>query len=497
MKNLKLILWTLLMLMVVSGLARADGPGAGMDKETDRLLQAKEYIFERNWEKARDQLELYLQAYPKGEYRDEALYWLAQSVNKLSNEVKRANQVIALKEESIDKLNALIAECPESIWLDDGKTLKIELSGELALMGIEEHKKYIESVIAEQDKNMTDIKIVALNKMIELEPEAAIPVLETIVRLEKDPSIRKKGVFLLGRHYPEEAILLLGQIEKTDPDPTVREEAVYWITRNKTRLMPVQLNYFCFVADLEDSRLIDRIKQGQVNLFELPRVGSSGNSKIERKIREYFDHELSDVKFVSNGVRGATTDMLDSRISHRLGKFRVQLIDESLEKGLDQIKGKVRFFDLEDEKEYLVPFTVDDSNEQLIVMRKDGQVALMLLQFESSEEKPDFSDEPFYSTEFSNVLGCVVLSSRQGWNLEEMTKKTGVLDYGRAKAEIPDGTGKWILTGSILLDRDDRLFIARRATLVDPEGKQVAEAPKIVVPIDRPSEYELNGVKKE
>ena len=42
------------------------------DQETDRFLKAKEYVFKRDWQKARGRLEYYLQTYPSGQFRDEA-----------------------------------------------------------------------------------------------------------------------------------------------------------------------------------------------------------------------------------------------------------------------------------------------------------------------------------------------------------------------------------------------------------------------------------------
>jgi len=55
------------------------------DKGTDLFFKAKEHVFKRQWDKALTQFEKYLKDFPEGRYQDEALYWLSQSLNQLSN----------------------------------------------------------------------------------------------------------------------------------------------------------------------------------------------------------------------------------------------------------------------------------------------------------------------------------------------------------------------------------------------------------------------------
>jgi TolA-binding protein len=71
------------------------------DKEMDRFLKAKEQVFKRNWEKARSGFESYLKDYPQGRLRDEGLYWLASSLNMLSKDEKREENIIALRKQSL------------------------------------------------------------------------------------------------------------------------------------------------------------------------------------------------------------------------------------------------------------------------------------------------------------------------------------------------------------------------------------------------------------
>lgn len=47
----------------------------------------------------------------------------------------------------------------------------------------------------------------------------------------------------------------------------------------------------------------------------------------------------------------------------------------------------------------------------------------------------------------------------------------------------------------MILVKKERRFIARRATLFNPEGKVVAKGDQIIVPVDNPSEYKMTGRK--
>ena len=90
-------------------------------------------------------------------------------------------------------------------------------------------------------------------------------------------------------------------------------------------------------------------------------------------------------------------------------------------------------------------------------------------------------------------MGCRVESSRDSWSLEEI-RSGGLLDFGKAKAEIPSTSGRWRLEGFLLADMAKKTFIGRNAELFDPSGKRVAQGAEIVVPAGAPDRFEV--VKK-
>jgi len=466
------------------------------EDELEIFLKAKDYVFKRYWRKAKDQLEFYLKKYPSGQLRDEALYWLAQSLNKTSREEVDKDKVIALKEEAFQKLELLIGQYPESVWKDDAEELRVEIAGELALIGRIEYKSLIQHIYETEEKTETDLKLIALNSLIALEPEAAIPLLKEIIETDKDPQVRKKVVLLLGKTFTKGVITLLEDVSKNDPDREVREEASYWLERVKNLSIPVNLHYYLFSAQLTDPKELKRIPENRMNYYTLPRVKPGDEERAKKEIMNFFNGKISNLLRQSYGEADVLMAMFGSSVYHKLHGFLINFPTEGCEKAYDHFSGKVRFKDLETGKDYDAPFTADDENETLLAMRRGKDAVLMFLQFESRLEpelEEETEEEPMYSTDFSDVLGCRVLSARKSWESKEQS--ADLIDFGQAKAEIPDKKGIWTLKGYIMMVKKERRFIARRAELTNPEGKVVARADQIIVPIDNPSQYKATGIK--
>ena len=148
---------------------------------------------------------------------------------------------------------------------------------------------------------------------------------------------------------------------------------------------------------------------------------------------------------------------------------------------------------MKNDKKNYAAFTVDEKSDRLIAIRRGSDMAMIVIQFESTgklaERTKSRSDKPIYRTVFTNVYGTKVHSSRGTWPGNEMSLSTDTTDFGQARAEIPGQGGTWILEGYITLNKKEMNFLARLAKLVNPEGKTVAQADEIIVPITKPEDY--------
>jgi hypothetical protein len=456
------------------------------EHETQYFLTAKASVFERDWDKARGQLEAY--------------YWLARSFNQMSQEAKQAREVIRLKKLAITNVDLLLGKYPESIWKDDADVLRLETAAQLALLGDDEYQKYIEDLVAKQDLEKSELMTIALEALIQFGPEVALPLVEGVLNEETDPELRKTAVTLIGKAHGTHALPLLRHLETEDADPEIRKEAKYWRKKSEMLAIPVYLSYYGYVAQIEKDSDRRRIPENKLSVFDIPALRSSEKKDVEKAVKKFFDGNISDLKFATNAALGLDLGIDNFKFiymmktSHNLAGFRVSVSSESIVKSHFDISGKASFFDTYTDREYAKEFAVDADDTRLMAMRHGDDVAILVLVFESTEEPIEEKDEPIYYTEINNVFGSVVHSSRQSWDVDEFD--AAVVEYGRAKAVIPGDAGTWVLIGHIQMHRKTKRFIGRDAKLYNPKREVVAEGLEIIVPAEEPAKYEVKDKKK-
>lgn len=515
------------------------------DEETDVFLDAKAAVFKRDWSRARDRLKAYLERYPEGQYRDEGLFWLAKSLAAMAKRESTQKKVMVLIEESVARLGELITNYPQSLWMDDAMELKIELSSELALMGDAPSKAFIEEIIRDKvdiaskiQEDLVDqvnddieymfkIQMLGLNALMDLQPEAALPVLEKIAKTEADPMIRRKAVFILGSHFEEEAVDILETVEQNDIDADVKKEARYWLREIAEARIPVELDMYNFTAKVRNPDQFDNLKEKDVLKIHIPSIRRMNSKQLVRYIRRYFyEHigRIDNLKLSASllGYRNhlpridlsiplnITLQLMPGIVFESkkldLGEYimadRYVDIAESeyvingysftnFEKDYDKIKGEFSFTDPKTDAEFHESFWVDSDFDQMFAVRKGNRINIALLHFESKEDKVMLSGEPKYNIHFSDVLGCRVYSVRKSWGFAEFGMENNITDFSLAKAEIIGKDGRWILVGHLLADRKNNRFVGRDAKLYDPHGKIMVKAARIIVPADKPEAYEI------
>lgn len=78
-----------------------------------------------------------------------------------------------------------------------------------------------------------DMRIAALNAVLQMDAERAVPLLKTVLARRDSGStcLRRKAVFLVSqKRSPETSAILLDAV-RNDPDQEVREQAVFWLSQ--------------------------------------------------------------------------------------------------------------------------------------------------------------------------------------------------------------------------------------------------------------------------
>ena len=78
-----------------------------------------------------------------------------------------------------------------------------------------------------------DIRIAALNAVLQMDADRAVPLLKTVLarRDEGSACLRRKAVFLVSQKRSDETSKILLDAVRSDPDREVREQAVFWLSQ--------------------------------------------------------------------------------------------------------------------------------------------------------------------------------------------------------------------------------------------------------------------------
>jgi hypothetical protein len=499
----------------------AEGAGAAalsagtahyQNAELEAFFEAKTAVFENDWPAARSGMERYLRDYPAGKMRDEALYWLGRSFDRLARNEETVARVIELKTRAAETLDRMIREFPKSLWRDDAQELRVTIAGELAVLGVSSERKIVEEAALSQNKTEVEVRRVALNSLGKLDPKTAIPALRDVLAKEPDPRLRKECVSILGRKSPRDVSAILENTSRNDKDEGVRAEARYWLEKIRVRLIPVQLNYYCFEARLTDPSTYGKVPEGEIAAFSLPH----GRSGVKAGIQKAFDGRvsLSGSRATSEGATEVfetmKTEGTTYQTSHLISGFRMAVDGGSIVKTPDSISGRVLVDDM------VSPFKVDRQSDVLLAARRGERLAVMYLEiapkdvaaFEKAADEDSISGlasffqsvgklfrgkskEPVYYTKSILSRSGLVIHSTLHSTPDSMPEysKEGVFDYSLAKAEIPGPGGTWTLTGHILRLNKENVLVGRMAKLVKPDGKVAWEGDEVRVPVADPSAF--------
>ena len=83
------------------------------------------------------------------------------------------------------------------------------------------------------DDDDDDLRIAALNAVLQMDPDRAVPLLKTVLARRDAGAVclRRKAVFLVSQKRTSETSAILLNAVRNDPDREVREQAVFWLSQ--------------------------------------------------------------------------------------------------------------------------------------------------------------------------------------------------------------------------------------------------------------------------
>ncbi len=143
----------------------------------------------------------------KGSHSDGAYYWKAYAQSRLG----RTTDALAT-------LGELRKNDPGSRWLNDAKALEVQVR--------QQSGQHV-SPDSEPDE---DLKLLAINSLMNSDPERAIPLLEKLLNEPKNPPrVRERALFVLARSNSPQAQSTVLRIAKGGGNPDLQMKAVQYL----------------------------------------------------------------------------------------------------------------------------------------------------------------------------------------------------------------------------------------------------------------------------
>jgi tetratricopeptide (TPR) repeat protein len=206
---------TILTLAVASSMAAQTAPPIPMNLfATDEQANSREETLyregtakldENQWS---DALQRFQQvAELKGRRADGALYWKAYTLNKLGR-----------RQESLNSLAALRTSYPKSQWLKDAGALELEI------------KQASGQRVSPEAQGDEEMKLYALNSIMDSDPDRAIPVVESMLANPKTSAkLKERALFVLAQSDSSKAQQIVGTIARGQRGPQLQEKAIQYL----------------------------------------------------------------------------------------------------------------------------------------------------------------------------------------------------------------------------------------------------------------------------
>ncbi len=134
---------------------------------------------------------------------DAALYWMAYAQNRNGE-----------RDEALVTLSGLSTKYPASQWLKDARALQFEVraaSGSLVTLGTQAD---------------AHLQVMAVNKLMQSDPGAALPVVEQVLSSNDSDQIKEQALFVLTQNQSPQAGKLLAHIAGGNGNPALQMQAI-------------------------------------------------------------------------------------------------------------------------------------------------------------------------------------------------------------------------------------------------------------------------------
>lgn len=181
-----------------------DEAGEQASREEEAYERGTEALDEEQWDRAVQAFDSVVRM--AGRKVDGALYWKAYAQNKAG----RASDALAT-------IAHLRKAAPQSRWINDARALELE---------IKQRSGQPTPPRAEDDE---DLKLMALNGLLNSDSERALPLLEKFLTGTSSPKLRERALFVLSQSDSPRAREIVVRIARGQQSPELQETAIRYL----------------------------------------------------------------------------------------------------------------------------------------------------------------------------------------------------------------------------------------------------------------------------
>jgi len=201
-----------------------------------------------------------------GTKADGALYYKAFTLNRMGR-----------RDEAQAAINELRKSYPNSKWLEDAKALETDVKS------------------GKSTSDDDDLKLLAIDGLMQTDPERAFPVLEGLIRGAHVPSLKKQAVFVLAKNTSPRAQTLLEQIARgTVGDPDQQLMALRYVVDVKSNPARAQLLMDVYNGAGNDPAVRSVVIRSFVNSRDFDHLAQIAKVEKNNGLREEAISKLGD-----------------------------------------------------------------------------------------------------------------------------------------------------------------------------------------------------------
>jgi HEAT repeat protein len=263
------VLTALLLAAAVDGLLWPHSVLAQSDEAREKFETAQELLQRERFARAAQGFQEVFEGYSSDKLAGEAMYWYAFALYRLGNRDELTN--------ARDALKRALADYADALDRGDAEDLLERVEGKLARRGDAEAGRRIVDRAQDDDAD-EDLRMAALNALIHIDSDRALPIIKKVVENPDRYSseMRSQAIFLLAQHGGGEVEDLMIDLAKNDKDDEVREQAIFWLSQvDSERALDLLLE---LLQSNLDKELEEKI------IFGIAQHGDERSAKVLRDI---------------------------------------------------------------------------------------------------------------------------------------------------------------------------------------------------------------------